>query len=219
MKESGKPTGDTSISRRTVLASATLIPLAAITAAPQRAAAQAPATALTVEQRKTVDAFVDRLIPKDELGPGAAECGVGEYIDRCLADYLAAEKPLFLEGLANLEVFALRTQGSAFSSLSPEKRDAVLVAIDDNQAPNLRGFFNRVRRLTLEGMFGDPVYGGNKNFAGWDLIRYPGAKLAAGPEDQSMKTPPKPYRKELYGTGARREDHSGENNSGEKHGH
>jgi gluconate 2-dehydrogenase gamma chain len=209
MKESKKPTDNMSISRRTVLASATLIPLAAIATAPQRAAGQAPATALTVEQRKTVDAFVDRIIPKDELGPSAAECGVGEYIDRCLADYLAAEKPLFLDGLANLDVFALRTQGIAFSSLPPDKRDAVLMAIDDNQAPHLRGFFNRVRRLTLEGMFGDPVYGGNKNFAGWDLIRYPGAKLAAGLEDQSMKTPPKPYRKELYGSGGAREDHSG----------
>jgi gluconate 2-dehydrogenase gamma chain len=209
MKESKKPTDNTSISRRSVLASATLIPLAAIATAPKKAAAQAPATGLTVEQRKTVDAIVDRIIPEDELGPSAADCGAGEYIDRCLADYLAAEKPLFLDGLDNLDVFALRTQGIAFSSLPADKRDAVLMAIDDNQAPQLRGFFNRVRRLTLEGMFGDPVYGGNKNFAGWDLIRYPGAKLAASLEDQSMKTPPKPYRKELYGGGGTREDHSG----------
>jgi gluconate 2-dehydrogenase gamma chain len=134
---------------------------------------------------------------------------VGDYIDRCLADYLVAEKPLFLEGLSNLDVYSLRTQKIAFATLTPAQRDAVLTDIDNNQAPNLRGFFNRVRRLTLEGMFGDPVYGGNKNFAGWDLIRYPGAKLAAGPEDQSMKTPPKPYRKELYGAGA----------TGETHGH
>ena len=190
---------DTSITRRTVLASATLIPLAAIATA-QPPATQ-PAAALTADQRQTLDAFIDRLVPKDELGPGAVDCGAGDYIDRCLADYLAAEKPLFLEGLANLDVFSLRTQGIAFASLSADKRDAVLTAIDNNQAPNLRGFFNRVRRLTLEGMFGDPVYGGNKNFAGWDLIRYPGAKLAVGPEDQSMKTPPKPYRKELYGAG------------------
>lgn len=185
-----------SITRRTVLASATLIPLAAI------ATAQSPAkAALTPDQRQILDAFIDRLIPKDELGPGAVECGVGDYIDRCLADYLAAEKPLFVEGLTNLDVFSLRTQGIAFATLTADKRNAVLTDIDNNQAPNLRGFFNRVRRLTLEGMFGDPVYGGNKNFAGWDLIRYPGAKLAAGPEDQSMKTPPKPYRKELYGAG------------------
>ncbi len=53
--------------------------------------------------------------------------------------------------------------------------------------------------FTLEGMFGDPYYGGNRNFAGWDLIRYPGAKMAASLEDQSMKTPPQPYRKPVYG--------------------
>jgi gluconate 2-dehydrogenase gamma chain len=108
-----------------------------------------------------------------------------------------------------VNAFALRTQGAAFAGLSAEKRDAVLTAIDNNQAPNLKGFFNRVRRLTLEGMFGDPSYGGNKNFAGWDLIRYPGAKLAVGPEDQKMKTAPAPYRKPLYGPGG----------SGDNHGH
>ena len=206
MKQPNEPKQQTgkSMTRRTVLASATLIPLAAIASAPQRVAAQSPAAlapSMNVEQRKILDAFIDRIIPKDELGPGAVECGVGDYIDRCLADYLAAEKPLFLDGLASLDVFSLRTQGIAFASLTADKQDAVLTAIDNNQAPNLRGFFNRVRRLTLEGMFGDPVYGGNKNFAGWDLIRYPGARLAVGPEDQSMKTPPKPFRKELYGAG------------------
>jgi gluconate 2-dehydrogenase gamma chain len=169
-----------SITRRTVLASATLIPLAAISKA------QSPTPTLSPDQRQTLDALIDRIIPKDELGPGAVECGVGDYIDRCLADYLAAEKPLFLEGLSNLDVYSLRTQKIAFASLTPAQRDAVLTDIDNNQAPNLRGFFNRVRRLTLEGMFGDPVYGGNKNFAGWDLNRYHGAKLAAGREDQSM---------------------------------
>jgi gluconate 2-dehydrogenase gamma chain len=199
------------MTRRTILAGASFIPLAAIASAPQRVAAQSPAAALApsmnMEQRKILDAFVDRLIPKDELGPGAVECGVSDYIDRCLGDYLAAEKPLFLDGLANLDVFSLRNQGIAFASLSADKQDAVLTAIDNNQAPNLRGFFNRVRRLTLEGMFGDPAYGGNKNFAGWDLIRYPGAKLAVGPEDQSMKTAPKPFRKELYGAGGMGENH------------
>jgi len=131
------------ITRRTILAGATLIPLTAI----RRAEAQTPTPlapamnpAMNMEQRKILDAFIDRIIPKDELGPGAVECGVGDYIERCLADYLAAEKPLFLEGLANLDVFALRTQGVAFASLTADKQDAVLMAIDNSQAPNLRGF-------------------------------------------------------------------------------
>jgi gluconate 2-dehydrogenase gamma chain len=189
------------ISRRTVIASATLIPIAAIKAAPQSAASPIAATVFSPEQRRVLDAFVSRLIPNDETGPGAVECGVPEYIDRCLADYLAAEKAAFFEGLASLDAFARSSQGVAFAELSAEKQDAVLMAIESNQTPGLLGFFNRARRLTLEGMFGDPIYGGNKNFAGWDLIRYPGAKLAAAPEDQTMKTPPKPYRRSVYGGG------------------
>lgn len=204
-KSSSKSLTDANLSRRTVIASATLIPLAAIASAPA-ASAQAAATVFSPAQRRILEAFIDRLIPKDENGPGAVECGVANYIDLCLADYLANEKTVFLEGLAGVNAYAMRTQGSAFADLLPEKRDAVLMAIDSNEPTNLRGFFNRVRRLTLEGMFSDPSYGGNKNFAGWDLIRYPGAKMAVGPEDQRMKTPPKPYRQALY-------------KAGENHGH
>ena len=197
------------ITRRTVIASASLIPIAAIQGAPQAAKSPTPATALMPDQRRILEAFIDRLVPKDELGPGAVECGAAEYIDRSLADYLANEKAVFTQGLAAVDAYARSSQGGAFADLPADKRDAVLTAIDSGQVPNLRGFFNRARRLTLEGMFSDPSYGGNKNFAGWDLIRYPGAKLAVGPEDQRMKTAPAPYRKELYGDG-----HSGDN-----HGH
>ena len=187
------------VSRRTVIAGATLLPISAIQAAPQRAPAQPAASVFSPEQRRTLEAVLDRLVPKDELGPSAVECGVGEYIDRSLADYLAPEKTDFLNGLAALDAYTRSSQNSGFAELSPEKRDAVLTAIDNNQVPNLRGFFNRVRRLTLEGMFSDPFYGGNKNFAGWDLIRYPGIRLAVGPEDQKMKSLPAMNHRSAYG--------------------
>lgn len=188
-------------SRRTVIVSSALIPIAAIQAAPQTAVPKTPATVFSAEQRRILEAFLDGLVPSDENGPGAVECGAANYIDLSLADYLASERTAFLEGLAAVDAFARASQGAPFANLSAEKRDAVLAALDGNQAPNLRGFFNRVRRLALEGMFCDPSYGGNKNFAGWDLIRYPGARLAVGPEDQRMQTPPAPYRKPLYGDG------------------
>src|SRR3984885_1237190 len=119
------------VTRRTVIASATFVPLAALTAA-----AQAPVTALSPSELKTLEAFIDRLVPKDENGPGALECGAADYIDRCLAGYLAPEKSMFIEGLSNVNAFGLRTQGAAFADLSAEKRDIVLVAIDTNQALN-----------------------------------------------------------------------------------
>jgi gluconate 2-dehydrogenase gamma chain len=187
------------VTRRTVIATATFVPLAALTAA-----AQAPDTALSPAELKTLEAFIDRLVPKDENGPGAVECGAATYIDRSLAGALAAEKAAFLEGLAGVDTLAQSTHNAAFVALPPEARDELLTAMDNGTAagfPNARPFFNRVRRLTLEGMFGDPYYGGNKNFAGWDLIRYPGPRLAVAPEDQRMIAPPKPYRRSAYGTG------------------
>jgi len=62
------------------------------------------------------------LIPTDELGPGAAECGVSEYIDRLLARDLAQEKTAFLERLAAIDAYARRAQGAAFADSPGERR-------------------------------------------------------------------------------------------------
>ena len=187
------------VTRRTIIASAAFVPLAALTAV-----AQTPATALSPSELKTLEAFMDRLVPKDELGPGAVECGAANYVNRQLADALSAEKASFVEGLASVDTLAHSTHNAAFADLSPEARDELLTAMDGGTAagfPGARQFFARVRRLTLEGMFSDPYYGGNTNFAGWDLIRYPGPRLATTVADQSMKTPPAPYHKSAYGPG------------------
>jgi gluconate 2-dehydrogenase gamma chain len=189
------------ITRRAVIASAAIVPVAALTASAQQAAIP---VVFSASQLALLAAFVDRIIPKDELGPSASESGVVEYINRSAGDYLAGEKGALIEGLGAMDAFARRTQNAAFVDLTPEKQDAVLTAMDNGTAegfPNARAFFNRARRLTLEGMFGDPYYGGNKNFAGWDLIRYPGPRLATSQDDQKMGVEIKPYHHSAYGAG------------------
>ena len=47
-------------------------------------------------------------------------------------------------------------------------------------------FFSLVRDHTLQGTFGDPYYGGNAGFVGWDLIGYPGVRLSVGQAQQAM---------------------------------
>jgi hypothetical protein len=51
---------------------------------------------------------------------------------------------------------------------------------------------------TLEGMFSDPHYGGNQDFVGWELIGYPGIRLAVAPDDQRMSALPQPTRISAY---------------------
>jgi gluconate 2-dehydrogenase gamma chain len=190
------------VSRRAVLSSAAIVPVAALTSSAQQPAAT-PASALSPGQMRILEAFIDRLIPSDETGPGAVEAGAQTYIDRQLAGYLAAETTAFIAGLEATNEYARRAHGSPFAELSAAKRDEVLTALEAGRAdgfPAARNFFNRARRLTIEGMFGDPHYGGNKDFAGWDLIRYPGPSPAVGPEQQRMDRAPVPYRRSAYGT-------------------
>ena len=177
------------VSRRELIQSAAFVPLAALTLSAQ----QATQSALTPEQMKTLVAFIDRLIPHDELGPGAVEAGAQIYIDRVLAGPNANEKAAFVQGLQAMDTSARRTHGAALADLSATQRDEVLAAMVSDP------FFLRAWRLTLEGMFGDPYYGGNKNFAGWDLIRYPGPRPAVATEDQAMNATVKPYRVSAWG--------------------
>ena len=177
---------------------AALIPVAALTSR-----AQAPTPSFSASQRRILEAFIDRLILRDESGPGALECGVADYMERSLGGPLAEERPSFLKGLAAVDAFARQVHQGPFAELPPGRRDDVLAAMEKDAAtgftPSSAAFFSRVRRLTLEGMFGDPYYGGNRGFAGWDLIRYPGPRLAVAPEQQKMVAPIKPERVSAYG--------------------
>jgi gluconate 2-dehydrogenase gamma chain len=186
------------ISRRTVLASAPLVQIAALAAAPPSVT-----SAFTPDQMKLLDAVVNRLIPSDELGPGAREAGVPVYLERSFAGPLSGDKSIFCEGLAAMEAGARSRHNTAFAQLSPARQDEFLTAMENNEVsgfrPDSRGFFIRIRQLTLEGMFGDPWYGGNKRFAGWDLIRYPGPRMAVSAADQRLREPIKPLRTSARG--------------------
>ncbi len=184
------------VSRRSVLISAAIVPIAAIRSAAQ-GPAKAPPSGLSPDQLRLVDAIADRLIPRDENGPGASDCGAANYIDRLLGDENAAEKPSFVEGLTALDAVAAKSHGKPFVELTPEMKDAVLTEVESTAAS--RAFFTRIRRLTLEGTFSDPFYGGNKGFAGWDLIGYPGPRLAVGPDEQKMHIAIKPVHISVWG--------------------
>ena len=72
------------------------------------------------------------------------------------------------------------------------RQDAVITALEQGKAPaftwpSAQAFFNTVRTHTMEGMFADPVYGGNKDFAGWVLIGFPGAQPLFSPADMQSK--------------------------------
>jgi hypothetical protein len=184
-----KPLEAGGVSRRTVLSgTVALVPLIATSCSSTTTpSAAAPASAFTAQERATLQAVVDRLVPADEFSPAASECGVLDYFDRCLSEWNQNDVPLLRAALAALDAEAQK-RGGEFAALATDTQDELLMALEAGQFPEAAGQagFNRLLRLTLEGMFSDPYYGGNRNYAGWDLIGYPGAVPATTPEMQAM---------------------------------
>jgi gluconate 2-dehydrogenase gamma chain len=157
---------------------------------------------LTAAEADVLEAMAARLIPSDANGPGAAEARAAHYIDRALGGALASSRDAYRSGLASVDGYARRSKGASFATLPAADQDAVLRDIEANVAtgfvPDAATFFNLVRAHTIQGTFCDPYYGGNANFAGWDLIGYPGVRLAVTANDQRLNARPMPTHRSAY---------------------
>jgi gluconate 2-dehydrogenase gamma chain len=135
------------------------------------------------EQTTTVTAFAERLMPGAPGKPGATEAGVVNYIDLALAGAYADQQEFYRRGLDQLDAYCRATRNAPFAKLGADAQNEVIAALEEGKAtgfqwPTARSFFETLRTHTMEGMFADPVYGGNKDFAGWRLVGFPGAQPA-----------------------------------------
>jgi gluconate 2-dehydrogenase gamma chain len=177
----------------------------AVASVPPHVLAQASAELyvnLTSTEAATLEAFVARLIPSDASGPGALEAGATRYIDVALGGALAGLRADYVVGLAALDAHAERTVGRKFAELEAVEQDAILSDLERNTAagftPDSQTFFNLVLGHTLEGTFCDPRYKGNRDFVGWELLGYPGIRLAVSLEEQRMNASLEPTRVSAY---------------------
>jgi gluconate 2-dehydrogenase gamma chain len=134
------------------------------------------------EHAATVEAFAERLMPGAPGKPGARDANVINYIDLALAGPYADQQDFYRRGLAQLDAYCRKTYSQPFVKLSAAQQDEVVGALEQGKAsgfefPTAQAFFNTLRTHTMEGMFADPVYGGNRDFAGWTLVGFPGAQL------------------------------------------
>lgn len=197
------------LSRRGVLrgslsaGTAVLIPLVNTSCSTAHNTASAVAAdALDANTNAILTAFVDRIVPADDSSPAASDCGVVRYINHSLNEWNQADAPVLTAGLQALDQVAHARHGQGFVALSALQQDELLSAMEAGTLTEITSspqLFNRLHRLTLEGMFSDPYYGGNANYAGWDLIGYPGAVLASTQDMQKMGERLPPLHTSAYG--------------------
>ncbi|MFC7684797.1 gluconate 2-dehydrogenase subunit 3 family protein [Ureibacillus sp. GCM10028918] len=168
----------------------------------------------TPSEYQTAAAAADRIYPEDENGPGAKELLAAVYIDHQLAgqwgnnvkDYRLGSfyapgenqgpqtkllrKDLFRAGLEALDTYSTDNYEGVFTTLEPEQQDEVLTAFSEGKA-TLYGktssseFFSLLRTMTIEGVYADPMYGGNSDMIGWSMRKYPGSRMQYVNEIQS----------------------------------
>jgi gluconate 2-dehydrogenase gamma chain len=134
---------------------------------------------LTANEARTLEAVADRIFPAtDSLG--AVEMGAVNYIERALAGDYADLLPVYRKGLRAVDRRARGKFGARFAKLGDAEKDAVLLDFEAGQVPGFKpaaDFFETVRCHVLEGVFGEPQYGGNRGMAGWRLVGFPGQQF------------------------------------------
>jgi gluconate 2-dehydrogenase gamma chain len=141
------------------------------------------------EEARTIEAVTARIIPGDAHNPGAKEAEAVIFIDRALAGYFSHLQTFYREGIAALDQSSRSKFGCVFLDLNESQQDEFLRSIEggleqrsiegalrDEGSGKLSQFFSVVYEHTLEGTFGDPIYGGNRDAIGWKMVGFPGAQ-------------------------------------------
>jgi gluconate 2-dehydrogenase gamma chain len=152
-----------------------------------------------------VQAVVARLIPADDLGPGALEAGAAEFIDRQMNTPYATgalwymqgpfvtdapaelgyqlqltPQQLYRLGIAATDAWCKTTYGKVFAAQDSATRDLILHKLESGEMVfadfPVKAFFSLLVQNTREGFFCDPIHGGNKGMVGWTQIGFPGAR-------------------------------------------
>lgn len=127
----------------------------------------------TNDEYKVVSAAVDRIVPADN-DAGALDANVPEYIDRMLqSPELSSMREEFIAGTAALNRRSQRMFQKPFYDAAPEQRDELLRIFKDSKVgTGEEHYYELLIVLTMEGLLGDPSYGGNRDKVGWALVGF-----------------------------------------------
>ena len=120
-------------------------------------------------ESNVVEALCAQIIPADDV-PGAKEAGVLYYIDRQLAGPLQRFGPIYRAGIPALSAACREKTGRNFESLTFQEQTAFLLDIETGRFPALRDFLEVVVDHTMQGFYGSPSHGGNRDEASWKML-------------------------------------------------
>ena len=129
-----------------------------------------PWRVLKPEEARTLEALCGSIIPEDR-DPGALRAGVVNYIDTQLDGFYKPLRKTYRDGLAAIDRESVVLAGAPFRDVAPEKRTALLEQIA--RKPEIKPFFDTLVAHAMQGFYGDPRHGGNRDRVSWKMLHLP----------------------------------------------
>ena len=133
----------------------------------------------TVDEARTLAGMVDQIIPPDQ-DAGAVWAGVVNYIDRQLCGPFQNLQNAYRHGLAGVDQSSQALYGKLFADLESIQQIDLLHRLEEGktrgsgweQLPS-QEFFGMVVDHTMQGFYGDPRHGGNREGVSWKMLSLP----------------------------------------------
>lgn len=129
------------------------------------------------EESKTVIAFAEQIIPADK-DPGATDAGVINFIDKQLVGPYTRFQEDYRKGIPAIENSAKRILRKAFYELEWDEQAHFMGQMESGNLPeefweevSQKSFFNMMLDHTMQGFYGSPRHGGNKNYVSYKMMR------------------------------------------------
>ncbi len=145
-------------------------------------------------EARVISAVFDTLFPADADSPAATEIGVVTYVDRALAGPYALHVETYRLGIAALDNASTTLFGERIAELGPPQLQELIAQLEQGSLPDFhippqQTFFHLLRAHLQEGLFSDPVYGGNRDKQGWKFLGHPGVWLENSEEENLTSEP------------------------------
>jgi gluconate 2-dehydrogenase gamma chain len=125
---------------------------------------------LSGAEMSTLTAICDQMIPPDQ-DPGGAWAGVANYISRQLSGPFHEQFEAYRKGLAAADKLA----GGNFATVDRKKQLDILNRMDRDKAT--RSFIAMAATHGIQGFYGNPRHGGNRDYCSWRMLGIPASPL------------------------------------------
>lgn len=133
----------------------------------------------SVDEARALAAICDQIIPPDQ-DPGASWAGVVNFIDRQLCGPYKDLRSKYRLALAGVDQSSRAAHGKLFADLDSPQQIELLHQLEDGKAAGpiwkqipSSEFFSMVVDHTMQGFYGDPRHGGNRDGVSWKMLDLP----------------------------------------------